>query len=193
MKDATMMLNLEVSEAEAIDKAKNGDAGGYEALYHLHKRQIYLLCLRSAGDVCDAEDLTQEVFLQVYRKISSFRGEAKFGSWLYRVALNFALMHARRRRPEHVSLTALRENLADSPPVNPRIRDWRGSLPVERIALGRAINNLPKKKRNVVLLHDVKGYTHREVAARLGVTAGTSKSQLYKAHLALRDMLRPSA
>jgi RNA polymerase sigma-70 factor (ECF subfamily) len=193
MKDSTRALNLEISEAEAIDKARNGDMRGYEALYHLHKRQIYLLCLRSAGDVCDAEDLTQEVFLQVYRKLSSFRGEAKFGSWLYRVALNFALMHARRRRPEQVSLNALPEAREPSRPAGKSTRDWCASLPVERIALGRAINSLPTKKRNVVLLHDVKGYTHREVAQRLGVTAGTSKSQLYKAHVALRDILSSSA
>jgi DNA-directed RNA polymerase specialized sigma24 family protein len=95
----------------------------------------------------------------------------------------------RRRRPEQVSLTALPETGEYSRSPNLRTRDWSGSLPVERVALGRAINSLSKKKRIVVLLHDVKGYTHREVAARLGVTAGTSKSQLYKAHLALRGIL----
>src|SRR5580700_4315082 len=91
-------LSTLMPEAEAVVKAKSGDARGYETLYHLHKRNIYSLCLRRTRNVSDAEDLTQEVFLQVHRKISSFRGEAKFASWLYRVALNFVHMHARRSR-----------------------------------------------------------------------------------------------
>ena len=193
MKEQVSMLNAAVSEAEAIERAKNGDVSGYEALYHLHKRQIYSLCLRSVGNVSDAEDLTQEVFLQVYRKISGFRGDAKFGSWLYRVALNFALMHARRRRLDQVSLTTFPETRESLRPSNFRTRDCGGSLPIERVALGRAISSLSRKRRIVVLLHDVKGYTHSEVAKRLGVTAGTSKSQLYKAHLALRNILSGSA
>ena len=98
------MSSTEMPEAEAIEKARNGDVTGYESLYHLHRSRVYSLCLRFTGNASDAEDLAQEVFLQVYRKISTFRGDAKFGSWLYRVAVNLALMHFRRRRPREVSL-----------------------------------------------------------------------------------------
>ncbi len=90
------MLHTEMTESEAIEKAK-GDVTGYNTLYHLHKRRVYAWCLRSTGNVSDAEDLTQEVFLQVYRKISTFRGDAKFGSWLYRVAFNLSGMHFRTK------------------------------------------------------------------------------------------------
>jgi RNA polymerase sigma-70 factor, ECF subfamily len=189
MKVQVSPLSTEMPEAEAIEKARNGDVRGYEALYHLHKRQIYSLCLRRTGNVSDAEDLTQEVFLQVHRKMSSFRGEAKFGSWLYRVALNFVLMHARRPRLDQVSLAAFPETRQLPHPSNFRVQDCAASLPIERVALGRAIGSLSSRRRTVVLLHDVKGYTHSEVAQCLGLAVGTSKSQLYKAHLALRHIL----
>ncbi|HWY58602.1 MAG TPA: RNA polymerase sigma factor [Terriglobales bacterium] len=179
----------EMSESEAIEKAKNGDVRGYEALYHLHKRQIYSLCLRHTRNVPDAEDLTQEIFLQVYRKISSFRGDAKFGSWLYRVAFNFVLIHVRRPRLNQVSLTAFPEARRYPLRSNFRIQGCSSSLPIERVALRRAISSLSSHIRNVVILHDVRGYTHSEVARCLGVAVGTSKSQLSKAHLALRGIL----
>jgi RNA polymerase sigma-70 factor, ECF subfamily len=189
MKAQASMVNAEMSEAEAIEKAKNGDVRGYETLYHQHKRQIYSLCLRCTGNVFDAEDLTQEVFLQVYRKISTFRGDAKFGSWLHRVGLNLVLMDARRRHLDQVSLSSFPKRTEGSVAPELPVRECVVSLPLERVALGRAISTLSRARRDVVLLHDVKGYTHREVAECLGCAVGTSQSQLYKAHLALRDML----
>lgn len=102
MKQQVQKLTLARSEDEAIEKAKRGDVTGFDLLYRLHKRRIFALCLRLTGSVTDAEDLMQEVFLQVFRKLSTFRGNAKLGSWLYRVAFNFSLMQARRRCPnEH--------------------------------------------------------------------------------------------
>jgi RNA polymerase sigma-70 factor (ECF subfamily) len=183
------MAGSEMPEAEAIERARNGDVRGYESLYHSHRSRVYSLCLRFTGNTSDAEDLAQDVFLQVYRKISTFRGDAKFGSWLYRVAMNLVLMHFRRRRPHEISLNAPRT--LNSDPMQSQLRDqsWTSSFLVERVALGRALGSLSKARRSVVLLHDVNGFTHGEVGQRLGLAAGTSKSQLHKAHVELRDML----
>jgi RNA polymerase sigma-70 factor, ECF subfamily len=183
------MSGSEMPEAEAIERARNGDVRGYESLYHLHRSRVYSLCLRFTGNVSDAEDLVQEVFLQVYRKISTFRGDAKFGSWLYRVAMNLVLMHFRKRRPREISLDA--SQTLDPGPMQSQLHEqsWTSSFLVERVALGRALGSLSKAKRNVVLLHDVDGFTHGEVGRRLGLAAGTSKSQLHKAHVELRGML----
>jgi RNA polymerase sigma-70 factor, ECF subfamily len=183
------MSGGEMPEAEAIERARNGDVRGYESLYYLHRTRVYSLCLRFTGNSSDAEDLAQEVFLQVYRKISTFRGDAKFGSWLYRVAMNLVLMHFRKRRPREVSLNAPRTPNPDPMQSQLRARSGSGSFLVERVALGRALGSLSKAKRSVVLLHDVNGFTHGEVGRRLGLAAGTSKSQLHKAHLELRGML----
>jgi RNA polymerase sigma-70 factor (ECF subfamily) len=183
------MSSTEMPEAEAIEKARNGDVTGYESLYHLHRSRVYSLCLRFTGNAPDAEDLAQEVFLQVYRKISTFRGDAKFGSWLYRVAVNLAMMHFRRRRPREVSLNIPETLKPDSMQSWLHNQFWTSSFLVERVALGRALGSLSKARRSVVLLHDVNGFTHREVARRLGVASGTSKSQLHKAHVELRYIL----
>jgi RNA polymerase sigma-70 factor (ECF subfamily) len=188
-KESVAMLGSEMPEAEAIEKARNGDVRGYESLYHLHRSRVYSLCLRLTGNTSDAEDLAQEVFLQVYRKISTFRGDAKFGSWLYRVAMNLVLMHFRRRRPREISLNAPRTLDPDQMQSQLRDQSWTSSFLVERVALGRALGSLSKARRSVVLLHDVNGFTHGEVGQRLGLAAGTSKSQLHKAHIELRDML----
>ena len=154
-------------EAEAIERARNGDVAGYESLYHLHRSRVYSLCLRFTGNTSDAEDLAQEVFLQVYRKISTFRGDAKFGSWLHRVAVNLALMRFRRRRPREVSLEYSPDAESGSIALQSPLRDqfWTSSFLVERVALGRALGSLSKARRSVVLLHDVNGFTHGEVGA----------------------------
>jgi RNA polymerase sigma-70 factor (ECF subfamily) len=181
-------VDCRMTEADAIERAKTGDVTGYNTLYQLHKRAVYTWCLRSTGNVSDAEDLTQEVFLQVYRKISTFRGDSKFGSWLYRVAFNLSRMQF-RKRPHDVSLGCFGDVRPD--PIASQITS-RGrvcSIGLERVALAQAIRDLSKAKRNVVLLHDVKGLTHREVAAQLGLTISTSKSQLCRAHVLLRDVL----
>lgn len=183
------MSSTAMPEAEAIEKARNGDVTGYESLYHLHRRRVYSLCLRFTGNVSDAEDLAQEVFLQVYRKISTFRGDAKFGSWLHRVAVNLALMRFRRRRPREISLNTPQTLKPGSPQLPVRDQFSARSFLVERVALTRALDNLTRARRSVVLLHDVDGFTHSEVAERLGVATGTSKSQLHKAHVELRGIL----
>jgi RNA polymerase sigma-70 factor (ECF subfamily) len=139
-------------------------------------------------DVLDAEDLTQEVFLRVYRKINTFRGDAAFGSWLYRVATNIVLMHLRKRRIQTFFLDYV-EELEQRPSrvaAPGTVLRW---APVEHIALARALGALPQRRRKVVVLHDIKGLSHAEVAVRLGIRPNTSKSQLHKAHLKLRNVL----
>jgi len=176
------MPSGQICAKETIAKAQRGDAEAYEALYNLHKRRIFGFCLRHTGNVSDAEDLTQDVFMQVFRKVGTFRGEAEFGSWLYRIAFNFVLMHRRKRGRNPVSLIALEDGNCCF--AAPHLRP-----PIERVELGRALNSLPTVKKNIVLLHDVRGFSHSEVAKELGVTVGASRSQLHKAHLALRDLL----
>jgi len=173
--------NCEIDENEAIERAKNGDVRGYEALYSRHRRAIYSLCLRRTRNVCDAEDLTQEVFMQLYRKIGSFRAEAKFRTWLYQIALNFMLMRARRERWKQVDLTP---SLEDSLSLMKKSR-----TPADGMALRQAISDLPRGRQKVVLLHDFVGYTHQEVARQLGVTVSTSRARLYRAHVSLRNAL----
>jgi RNA polymerase sigma-70 factor (ECF subfamily) len=168
-----------------IEKVKGGDIAAFEELYKLYERSVYSLCLRLTRDILDAEDLTQEVFLQVYRKVSTFRGEAAFGSWLYRVAINVSMMYLRKR--QHVEELPL-ELLTDD--VCPRQSGLNAhSDPLERIALVRALSSLSTGRRNMVILHHIKGLTHAEVAEHLGVTANTSKSTLSKARRTLRDAL----
>jgi RNA polymerase sigma-70 factor, ECF subfamily len=169
-------------EAEAVQKAKNGDVAGYEALYTLYRARIYSLYLRRMRNASDAEDLTQEVFMQVYRKIDTFRGEATFKTWLYRIAQNFLLMCRRQRCCDQISLSTLPEEELWA-------RHSRASAPAQRLALRQAVSSLSRPRKNVVLLHDVEGYTHREVARRLGITISASRSCLHRAHLTLRNSL----
>jgi RNA polymerase sigma-70 factor, ECF subfamily len=172
-----------------IEKVKGGDVAAFEELYKLYERSVYSLCLRLTKDILDAEDLTQEVFLQVHRKVNTFRGEATFGSWLYRVATNASMMYLRKR--QHIEELPL-ELLTDDVSPKQCLRQSRfntDSDPLERIALVRALSSLSTVRRNMIILHDIKGLTHAEVAEHLGVTANTSKSTLSRARRKLRHAL----
>src|ERR1700756_198485 len=153
-------------EAEAIERAKNGDADAFSKLYSLHKRRVYTLCLRMLGNVSEAEDMTQEAFLHLYRKIGSFRGESAFSTWLHRLTVNLVLMRLRKKSPPVVSIDA---------PSDP---DDETTLPshfelgapdlvlegaIDRIILERCIEHLPAGFRKVFVLHDIRGYQHREI------------------------------
>jgi|SRR5437764_5615900 len=175
-----------MSEADAIEGAKKGDVAGYEALYDLYKGNVYALCLRWTGNQSDAEDFTQEVFLQVYRKIHTFRGDAKLGTWLYRVTVNLIMLDRRRKKKERASTVTLAEDF--------RIRPLRSmpaglTYPLERVALSRAMEDLTPTRRNVVVLHDIRGWTHKEASRVLGLTIKTVKSNLFKTHKSLRNIL----
>ena len=172
-----------------IEKIKGGDIAAFEELYRLYERSVYSLCLRLTRDILDAEDLTQEVFLQVYRKINTFRGEAAFGSWLYRVAINVSMMYLRKRQHvEELPLELLTDDISPKQCLG-QSRFKAHSDPLERVALVRALSSLSTVRRNMIILHDIKGLTHAEVAEHLGVTANTSKSALSRARRKLRHAL----
>jgi RNA polymerase sigma-70 factor, ECF subfamily len=177
-------------EEEAIEKARGGDARAFETLYSMHKRRVYSLCLRMLGNVAEAEDLTQEAFLQLYRKIGTFRGDSAFSTWLHRLAVNVVLMHLRRKGLPQVSLEETLEPAQDDGPRKDiGARDLTLSGSIDRVTLERAIENLPPGYRLVFVLHDVEGYEHNEIAEMLDCSIGNSKSQLHKARMKLRDLL----
>jgi RNA polymerase sigma-70 factor (ECF subfamily) len=177
-------------EAEAIAAAQAGDGKSFEFLYALHKRRVYSLCLRMLSNVAEAEDLTQEAFLQLYRKISTFRGDSAFSTWLHRLAVNVVLMHLRKKGLPQVSLEeTLEPSQEDGPRRDIGVRDLTLSGSIDRVTLERAVENLPPGYRLVFVLHDVEGYEHNEIAGMLDCSIGNSKSQLHKARMKLRDLL----
>ena len=180
-----------MSEAEAVERAKRGDGVAFETLYGLHKRRVYSLCLRMIGNEAGAEDLTQEAFLQVYRKIVTFRGQSEFSTWLHRVAVNVVLMHFRKKRLLTVSLEEpFDQEERDGPKRYFSIQDNLLAGSIDRITLERAIEGLPSGYRNVFVMLDIEGYKHNEVAAMMGCTTGNTKSQLHKARMKLRLILK---
>ncbi len=167
--------------------AAKGQMSAFEELYSRHHRRVYSICLRMLQNSAEAEDLTQDVFIQLYRKIGSFRGDSAFTTWLHRMTVNQVLMHFRKRTVKFekttdegetpIQIVAGTENSARMPIV-------------DKIAIEKAIESLPNGYRKVFLLHDVQGYEHEEVARILGCSVGTSKSQLHKARLKMRKLLR---
>ncbi len=179
-------------EAQAIAVLKQGDHSGFEVLYNREKRRIYCLCLRMVGDPALAEEMTQETFLTAFRRISTFRGDSRFSTWLYRIAVNCVLMHIREQR-SRISETSLDEVPAadESASVADRFghADSKLEASLDRVVLERAIAELPPGYRIVVVLHDIEGYEHNEIAALLGCSVGNTKSQLHKARIKLRRIL----
>ena len=167
--------------------ATEGGVAALGELYKRHKRRVYSLCFQLTHNAADAEDLTQEVFILLFRKIGSFRGESLFTTWLHRLTVNQVLMHLRRKRRRAV----LRADEGEVPrhevpgPTNPSSMSV-----VDRIALDRAMSRLPPGYRAAFVLYDVEGYEHEEVAQMLGCSVGTSKSQLHKARRNLRRLLK---
>jgi RNA polymerase sigma-70 factor, ECF subfamily len=180
-----------VSEAEAIEKAKQGDAEAFEFLYGLHKRRVYSLCLRMTGNTAAAEDLTQEAFLQLFRKIGTFRGESAFSTWLHRMAVNVVLMQLRKKNLPMVPIDETTEG-EDEGTIRkePGAPDERLAGSIDRLRLQRAVDELPPGYRTIFVLHDVEGYEHNEIAQLVGCSIGNSKSQLHKARIKLRELLR---
>jgi RNA polymerase sigma-70 factor (ECF subfamily) len=179
-----------MTEAEAIRLAQAGDAPAFEFLYRLHGRRVYALCLRMMNNPSDAEDLMQEAFLQLFRKIGTFRGESAFSTWLHRLAVNIVLMRLRKRRLQEVSLEETQEPTEENGPKKDfRSQDQNLAGSIDRVILERAIEGLPPGYRIIFVLHDVEGYEHNEIAEMLGCSVGNSKSQLHKARLQLRDQL----
>jgi RNA polymerase sigma-70 factor (ECF subfamily) len=175
------------SDYELAQAASSGDMRSFETLYERHHRRVYSLCLRMTQNTAEAEDLAQEVFIQLFRKIGSFRGESAFTTWLHRLTVNQVLMHFRKKG---VRLEQTTDD-GETPVQVVRGTENPGSMPVvDRIALDKAISQLPPGYRTVFLLHDVEGHEHEEIARMLGCSVGTSKSQLHKARMKLRGLLR---
>jgi len=193
--------SLLVGEKLTIARAQQGDERAFEALFNAYKRRVYSLCLRMTHNPVEAEDLTQEAFLHLFRKISSFRGESAFATWLHRLVMNVVLMRLRKKSLRQVPLDEApgqsRDEFAEGD-VGHRefgvhqhgLEDERLTGSVDRIALDRAINELPAGYRAVFVLHDVEGYEHNEIARLRNCSVGNSKSQLHKARVKLRELLR---
>jgi RNA polymerase sigma-70 factor, ECF subfamily len=187
MMPATIERTEPAPDLDLVNRAAAGDALAFEQLYQLHNRRVYSLCLRMLGTGIQAEDMTQEVFLQLFRKIGSFRGESAFTTWLHRLTVNQVLMHFRKRgvKLEHTSEEGDFTNVVETP-----LQSTRRISMVDRIDLDKAIGELPPGYRTVFILHDVEGYEHEEISRLLKVSVGTSKSQLHKARMRLRDLLK---
>lgn len=182
-------------EADAIRLAQQGDAEAFERIYRLHSRRVYALCLRMVGNTAEAEDLAQEAFLQLFRKIHTFRGESAFSTWLHRLAVNVVLMRLRKKSLPETSLDEVTD--PDEESGGPR-KDIGAPDPslvgsIDRVNLERAIEQLPPGYKQVFVLHDVQGYEHNEIAEIMECSIGNSKSQLHKARMRLRELLQEAA
>src|ERR1700758_65235 len=182
-----------ISQAQLIARAQRGDEQAFEALFNRYKRRVYCLCLRMTRNPDQAEDLSQDAFLQLFRRISTFRGESAFSTWLHRLAVNVVLMHLRKKGLPEVSLEeSMEPQQEDVPKKDIGARDNVLAGSIDRVNLGRAIESLPPGYRIIFVLHDVEGYEHNEIAEMMGCSIGNSKSQLHKARMKLRDLLKSS-
>ena len=179
------------TSAELVTRAQKGEESAFEALFHQYKGRVYSVCLRMIGNTAEAEDLTQEAFMQVFRKIHTFRGESAFSTWLHRLSVNIVLMRLRKRTVTETSL----EDGASGEEFDEQRKEFgapdlvlMGSI--DRMHLERAIARLPAGYKQTFVLHDVHGYEHNEIATLLGCSIGNSKSQLHKARGRLRKLLR---
>ena len=175
-----------MSDAELVARCQAGEIDAFETLYRQHAARIFSLASRMAGSADEGEDLLQEIFLQAYRKLGTFKGEAAVGTWLHRLAVNHCLDFVRSRRARMRSLTETLDDERSLEPAAPR------DTPIPRIDLERAIARLPEGYREAFVLHDVEGFDHKEVGAMLGIAEGTSKSQVFKARMKLRTILSQS-
>ncbi|MGA8183935.1 MAG: RNA polymerase sigma factor [Terriglobia bacterium] len=187
MSPQKLAASAAAAETQLIARAQQGDEEAFSALFEAHKRRVYSLCLRMLGNPTDAEDLTQEAFLQLFRKIATFRGESAFSTWLHRLSVNVVLMHFRKKGLNQISLDETENSQGE--PVKREYGDDDRRLvgSIDRIGLNRAIAELPPGYRTVFVLHDVEGYEHNEIAEIMNCSIGNSKSQLHKARLKLRE------
>ena len=180
-------IHLDSSDIELCAMAAGGSLAAFEVIYQRYHRRTFSLTLRMTGSQTEAEDLTQEVFIQLFRKIGSFRGDSAFTTWLHRMTVNQVLMHFRKRTVKYEKTT----EEGETPVQIVRGTENPNAMPVmDRIALDNALKQLPPGYRTVFMLHDIEGHEHEEIAKMLGVAVGTSKSQLHKARMKLRKILR---
>ena len=188
-------VNKTYSEQELIQTAQRGEIEALSIIYEKYSRRVFNLCLRMIRDRSDAEDLTQDVFVQLFRKIHTFRGQSAFSTWLHRLAVNMVLMEIRSRKSHRYSLVPLEPKSEEDESMHDQFGredlNLRGS--VDRILLQDALDELPPGYRVVFLLHDVHGYEHQEIAEILSCSVGNCKSQLHKARLKLRRLIEDEA
>lgn len=179
-------VDVRAADLALAQRCRSGDAAAFDELYRAHAGRLYNLLFRMAGSAAEAEDLLQEVFLHAHRKLGSFRGDSTLGTWLYRLAVNHCLDVLRGRQAKMTRSTdSLDQDGADEPAATaPAI-----PTAISRLDLERSIARLPPGCRAAFILHDVEGFEHQEVAKMLGVSEGTSKSQVHKARMKLRAML----
>ncbi len=182
-------ISTRSQDLDLVKRAQEGDADAFASLFYAHKARIYSVCLRMTNNTAEAEDLTQDAFLQVFRKLETFRGDSALSTWLYRIAVNTVLMHFRKKALKQVSLDEPYSQDAKQVRREYGSKDGRLSGSVDRIALTRAIRELPDGYRTIFLLHEVEGYEHQEIAQLLDCSVGNSKSQLHKAKLRIRELL----
>jgi RNA polymerase sigma-70 factor (ECF subfamily) len=175
------------AELQLVERCRNGELGAFEELYRQHSGRLFSLAVRMLGNQTDAEDQLQEIFLSAHRKLESFRGEAALGTWLYRLAMNQLLDYVRSRSARTGQLT---DGLDDATLLADAGGHRLADRAIVRIDLERALAELPEGCRAAFVLHDVEGLEHKEVSEVLGIAEGTSKSQVHKARLRLRGLLR---
>lgn len=166
--------------SDAIAAAK-GDRAAFERLYRAHTQRVYSVCMRMVTDSNKAEELTQDVFVRVWQKLPTFRGDSQVSTWLHRVAVNVVLTH---QKSENAG-----KNRAVSDDEAIELTPGRGAFVGERLDLDAAIAGLPRGARQVFVLHDVEGFTHEEIGEQLGISPGGSKAQLHRARMLLRQAL----
>ncbi len=180
-----------MEEARAIRLAQQGDAAAFEQIYRAHSRRVYALCLRMIGNPAEAEEFTQDAFLQLFRKIHTFRGDSAFSTWLHRLTVNIVLMKLRKKTLPVDSLDESVEPDEETGKRAPELGgpDLRLNGSIDRVHLQRAVDQLPPGYKQMFILHDVQGYRHEEIAGILGCSVGNCKSQLHKARMRLRELL----
>ena len=177
------------SEAELVARAQQGDERAFATLFEFYNRRVYSLCLRMTRSAVEAEDLTQDALMLFFRKMPTFRGESTLATWLHRIVVNVVLMHLRKKRLQQVPLDEA-EPGEDAPRRQYGTPDRRLEDCPVRVTLERAISSLPSGYRSIFVLHDIHGFEHAEIAEMIGCSPGNSKSQLHKARLKLRHLLR---
>ena len=182
----TETIKENATDFELAQLAAAGNISAFERLYERYHRRTYSLCLRMTSSQTESEDLTQEVFIQLFRKAGSFRGDSAFSTWLHRLTVNQVLMHFRRRSVKNEK-TSQDGEMPEQ--IVPGTENQMRMPVLDRIALTRAIAELPPGYKSVFTLHDIEGYEHEEVARIMKISVGTSKSQLHKARLKLRGLL----
>lgn len=173
-----------MTETQLIRQACDGDARAVRALYERYAPRVYAVVRRIAGNDETAQDYAQEAWIRAIRALPTFRGDARFSTWLHRIAVNAALQALRRAENRERRESPIPEGIAA--PAN------RSDALLQQ-RLERALDRLPAGMRTVLILHDVEGYTHEEIGESLGIASGTSKSQLFKARARMRDLLRPAS